>query len=89
MFGKRLGAYACHNTSLSENLQCRKLNVENELKHGFGDYVHLPVDTVNNSSRPRTQGGIALMSSDNLEGSWYYMLLDNWSIVKRTLLAYR
>ena len=71
-------------TSPSEKLQGRKINVEKQLKHGFGDYVHLPVDTVNNSNRPRTQGGIALMSSDNLEGSWYYMLLDDWSIVKRT-----
>jgi hypothetical protein len=48
-------------TSPSEKLQCRKINAEKQLKHGFGDYVHLSVVTVNNSNRPRTQRGIALI----------------------------
>ena len=34
--------------------------------------------------RPRTSGAIALMSTGNLEGSWYYMLLNNLKIVNRT-----
>ena len=34
--------------------------------------------------RPRTSGAIALMSTGNLEGSWYYMLLNNLKIFNRT-----
>ena len=55
-----------------------------ELKHGFGDYVQVHTATVDNSMRPRTSGAIALMSTGNLEGSWYYMLLNNLKIVNRT-----
>jgi hypothetical protein len=67
-----------------EKLYGRKLNVAKELKHGFGDYVQVHADTIDNSNKPRTQGAIALMSAGNLEGSWYYMLLCNEQIVKRT-----
>ena len=41
-------------------------------------------DVIDNSTKPRTAGAIALMSSGNLESSWYYMLLANEQIVKRT-----
>jgi hypothetical protein len=67
-----------------EKLYGRKLNVQKELKHGFGDYVHVHADVIDNSMKSRTQGAIALMSAGNLEGSWYYMLLSNEQIVKRT-----
>jgi hypothetical protein len=67
-----------------EKLCGRKLNTAKKLKHGFGDYVQVHADTIDNSTKPRTQGAIALMSAGNLEGSWYYMLLCNEQIVKRT-----
>ena len=67
-----------------EKLYGRKLNVDKEMKHGFGDYVQVHADVVDNSLKPRTQGAIALMSAGNLEGSWYYYLLCNGHIVKRT-----
>ena len=41
-------------------------------------------DVIDNSTKPRTAGAIALMSSGNLEGPLYYMLLANECIVKRT-----
>ena len=41
-------------------------------------------DNIDNSNKSRTSGAIALMSAGNLEGSWYYMLLSNEQIVKRT-----
>ena len=41
-------------------------------------------DVIDYSTKPRTAGAITLMSSGNLEGSWYYMLLSNEQIVKRT-----
>lgn len=71
-------------TSPREKLYGRKVNVDKELKHGFGDYVQVHTDSINNSTKPRTHGAIALMSAGNLEGSWYYMLLSNQQIVKRT-----
>ena len=67
-----------------EKLYGRKINVDKELKHGFGDYVQVHSDNIDNSNKARTSGAIALMSSGNLEGSWYYMLLSNEQIVKRT-----
>ena len=39
---------------------------------------------IDNTNKSRTSGAIALMSAGNLEGSWYYMLLSNQQIVKRT-----
>ena len=67
-----------------EKLYGRKIDVSKELKHGFGDYVQVHADVIDKSTKPRTQGAIPLMSSGNLEGSWFYMLLSNEQIVKRT-----
>ena len=67
-----------------EKLYGRNINVDKELKHGFGDYVQVHSDNIDNSNKSRTSGAIALMSAGNLEGSWYYMLLSNEQIVKRT-----
>ena len=67
-----------------EKLSGRKIDVDKEIKHGFGDYVQVHNDVTDNSTKPRTAGAIGLLSSGNLEGSWYYMLLSNEQIVKRT-----
>ena len=66
-----------------EKLWGRRINVDKELKHGFGDYVQVHSSVVNNSMYERTSGAIALMPSGNLEGSWYFYLLHNGEIVKR------
>ena len=50
------------------------------MKHGFGDYVQVHSDNIDNT---KTSGAIALMSAGNLEESWYYMLLSNEQIVER------
>ena len=52
-----------------EKLIGRKLDVDKEIKHGFGDYVQVHNNIIDNSTKPRTAGTIALMSSGNLEGS--------------------
>lgn len=39
---------------------------------------------MDNSNKPRSQAAIALVSAGNLEGSWYYLLLANLKVVKRT-----
>ena len=67
-----------------KKLSGRKIDVDKEIKHGFGDYVQVHNDVIDNSMKSRTSGAIALMRSGNLEGSWYYMLLANEQMVKRT-----
>ena len=67
-----------------EKLTGRKLYVDKDIKHGFGDYVQVHNDVIDNSTKPRTAWAIAFMSSGNLEGSWYCMLLANERIVKCT-----
>ena len=59
-----------------EKLYGRKINVDKELKHGFGDYVQVHTNSVDNSTKPRSQAAIALVSAGNLEGSWYYLCGD-------------
>ena len=66
-----------------EKLYGRKINVQKELKHGYGDYVQVHKNTIDNSMTARTQGAIALMPTGNLEGSWYYLLLSNFQVVRR------
>jgi hypothetical protein len=61
-------------TSPREKLYGRKVDVDKELKHGFGDYVQVHTATLDNTMQPRTSGAIALMSTGNLEGLWYNML---------------
>ena len=66
-----------------EKLWGRRINVDKEPKHGFGDYVQVHSRVVNNSMYERTSGAIALMPWGNLEGSWYFYLLHNGEVVKR------
>ena len=70
-------------TSPREKLWNRRINVDKELRHGFGDYVQVHNNVVDNSMYERTAGAIALMPSGNLEGSWFYYLLHNGKVIKR------
>ena len=66
-----------------EKLWGRRINVDKELKHGFGEYVQVHTSQVDNTMNERTSGALSLMPSGNLEGSWYYYLLINNQVVKR------
>ena len=46
-----------------EKLYGRKINADKELKHGFGDYVQVHTDSVDNSTKPRSQAAIALVQA--------------------------
>ena len=52
-------------SSPREKLYGRKINVDKEIKHGFGDYVQVYSDSIDNSNKSRTAGAIALMSAGN------------------------
>ena len=69
--------------SSREKLWGRKINVDKELKHGFGEYVQVHTSQVDKTMSERTSGALSLMPSGNLEGSWYYYLLINNQVVKR------
>ena len=60
-----------------EKLWGRRINVDKELKHGFGEYVQVHTSQVDNTMNERTSGALSLMPSGNLEGSLYYYLLIN------------
>ena len=47
----------------------RKIDIDKEIKHGFGDHVQVHNDVIDNSTKLRITGAIALMSSGSLEGS--------------------
>ena len=80
----RIDGESAVNTLSFEKLYGRKIDVDKELKHGFGEYVQVHTDSVDNSNKPRSQAAVALVSAGNLEGSWYYLLLANLKVVKTT-----
>ena len=51
------------------------IDVNTELKHGFGDYVQV-FEKSDNSTDPRTRGAIALTPTGSTDGTWWYMPLD-------------
>ena len=66
-----------------EKIYGKIIDVDKELKHGFGDFVHVHPDRVDNTNRARGHVGIALMPSGNATGSWVYYLLHNGETVIR------
>ena len=66
-----------------EKVYGRRVDVSKDCKHGFGDYVQIINNTVNNSMSERSRGAIALMPTGNLDGSWWYFCLDTCKPVRR------
>jgi hypothetical protein len=66
-----------------EKIYGKIIDVDKELKHGFGDFVYVHPDGVDNTLNPRGHVGLALMPSGNATGSWVYMLLHNGETVIR------
>ena len=66
-----------------ERLMGKRISVKTDLKHGFGDYVHVHNAVFDNSMKSRTAAGVALMPSGSTDGSWYYLLLKTNKVVRR------
>ena len=66
-----------------ERLMGKRISVKTDLKHGFGDYVQVHAAVFDNSMKPRTAAGVALMPSGSTDGSWYYLLLKTNKVVRR------
>jgi hypothetical protein len=55
-----------------------------ECKIGFGEYVQVyNDDDTTNSMRERTRGAISLGTSGNLQGTYLFMDLITWKVIKR------
>ena len=59
-----------------EWLTARKLNYKRDLRFEFRSYIQARTPRViSNSVQPRTEGGIAVLSTRNVDGTiWYYNL---------------
>jgi len=77
------GANSLDKRSAREKVKGRLINAKTDLRHGFGDYVQISDQETSNSMEERTRGAIALMPVGNAEGSWYYLVLKTWSVIKR------
>ena len=54
-----------------------------ELRHGFGDYVQIHHEDINNSMNERTSGALALAPTGALDGSWWYYSMTTTRVVRR------
>ena len=66
-----------------EKVYGRKIDARIDGKHGFGDYVQIINSKTDNSMIERSRGAIALLPTENMDGSWYYYTLDNANTVRR------
>lgn len=72
--------------SAFEKLLQRPIYANTELKYGFGDYVQLGDGETSNDMTERTRGALALMPTGNRDGSWYFLILKTWEVVRRSNL---
>ena len=58
-------------------------NDKNWVRHGYGDYVQVHDKYTNNKMKERTQGALSLCPTGNMAGTWYYLVLRSWKVVRR------
>ena len=62
-----------NNICTMESITGRKVDMNRDLRYGFGDYVEVPVrHTDNDVTHPRTETAIAVMSTGNTNGDWKF-----------------
>ena len=66
-----------------EKLLGEMIDASLDLKHGYGDYVQIHHEDIDNSMTARTEGAIAMTPTGALDGSWYYFTLRSNKIVRR------
>ena len=60
-----------------------KLDVSRDLRVGFGDYLEATVPNTNNTMAARTEGGLALLPTGNLQGSVHVWTLGTKQVKVR------
>jgi len=66
-----------------EAITDRKLSVERDLRISFDEYVQMREPYTDNSMKPRTVGGIALLSTGNIQGNVRFFDLRTSRVVVR------
>ena len=66
-----------------EKLHGQYIDAASDLRHAFGDYVHVHEEVIDNTMRARTQAAIALRPTGALDGSWWFWLLRTNRVVRR------
>ena len=70
-------------SSPREKLLGQMIDATTDLKHGYGDYVQIHHEDIDNSMKGRTEGAIAMCPTGALDGSWFYYTLRHGKIVRR------
>lgn len=82
MFPKASGL--CGNLSPRELFTGMKVDFNRDCKIQFGQYVQVHEENMpTNSMDTRTTGAIALDSAGNAQGSYNFLSLDTWRVIKR------
>jgi len=66
-----------------EKLLGEMIDATMDLKHGYGDYVQIHHEDIDNTMAARTEGALAMTPTGALDGSWYYFTLRSNKIVRR------
>ena len=66
-----------------ERVHGRKIDFRRHLKASFGDYVQAHRNKLDNTMNTRTDGGIALYDTGNVEGTWYIFNLATNELIRR------
>ena len=70
--------------SPNEAVYGRKANFKTDLALNFGDYCEIhEYDDITNTIKPRTVAALALMSTGNTQGSWWFLKLNTGRTVRR------
>jgi hypothetical protein len=75
---------------LTNNISPRELftgvrvDYKRDCRLGFGEYVQVSADNdITNTMQPRTYGAISLGSAGNLQGTYLFLSLLTWKIIRR------
>jgi hypothetical protein len=72
------------NVSAKELFTGRKVDYSVDCKVQFGQYVQTHEDLeVTNTMKPRTIGAISLGPVGNIQGTYYFLSLTTWRVIKR------
>jgi hypothetical protein len=61
-----------------------RVDYERDCKLGFGEYVQAYAEeSISNTMQPRTFGAISFETTGNLQGTYMFLSLSTWKVVRR------
>ena len=61
----------------------RSIDAKTDMRFAFGDYVQVKKKTTTNQLTSRTADAIALLPAGTLDGSWWFYVIKNQTVVRR------